>query len=96
MLGATPDRAQVYTDPDGRPKGRERRRRQRLGEPIRRHFGARKEEEGHIPARLAFANHVVGYVDMLSPPRRLGVVGQRKVKLVVLPHWHGFAIHAEC
>jgi len=93
--GAPRNRAQVFTNPDGSPESRERRRRQRLGEPIRRHFGTREEVEGHIPARLVVAKHVLGDVDMLGPPRRLGVVDQRQAGLVVLPHRHGSTVDAQ-
>ena len=93
-LGAPRNRAQVFTNPDCSPEIRERRRRQRLGEPVRRHFGAREEVGGQIPARPVITNHVVGDVDMLGPPRRLGVVDQRGARLVVLSHWHGPAINA--
>jgi len=93
--GAPLSRAQVLTKPDGSPESRERRRRQRLGEPIRRHVGDRERVKGHILARREVANHVVGDVDMLGPPRRLGVVDQRQAGLVVLPHRHGSTVDAQ-
>jgi len=94
--GAPLSRAQVFANPDGSPESRERWRRQRLGEPIRRHVGARGGVEGHIPARLVVANHVVGDVGMLGPPRRLGVVDQRQAGLVVLSHRDGSTVDAQC
>ena len=93
--GTPRSHAQIFTNPDGSPKSRERRRRQRLGEPICRHVGAREEVEGHISARLETANHVVGDVDMLGPPRPLGVVNQRQSGLFVIPHRHGSAVDAQ-